>query len=191
MNAYSFRRCDKVLILQDVILRKADSSFAENVAKYYLRNKVFLENFEPTREAEFFTKAHQHALLQQEMQQAETKAAFRFYIFPNDAPENIIGSIGLNNIVWGSFCSCFLGYKLDAQYCNRGYMTQCVSAVSHYAFAQLQLHRIEANVMPRNAASLRVLQKCGFENEGLSKRYLKIHGVWEDHIHMVKLSEEQ
>lgn len=40
--------------------------------------------------------------------------------------------------------------------------------------------------MPRNRASLRVLEKCGFEWEGLSPRYLQIHGVWEDHVHMVR-----
>ena len=46
----------------------------------------------------------------------------------------------------------------------------------------------EANVMPRNKASLRVLEKNRFVNEGLSKYYLKINGVWEDHIHMVKIN---
>lgn len=68
-------------------------------------------------------------------------------------------------------------------------MTQAVEAVTQMAFTQLNLHRIEANVMPRNTASLGVLQKCGFEHEGVAKKYLKINGVWEDHIHMVKLNE--
>lgn len=68
-------------------------------------------------------------------------------------------------------------------------MTQAVSAITKIAFEELKLHRIEANVMPFNKASLRVLEKCGFENEGLSKKYLKINNVWEDHIHMVKLNE--
>lgn len=41
--------------------------------------------------------------------------------------------------------------------------------------------------MPGNTASLKVLVKDGFEGEGLSKSYLKINGVWEDHVHMVRL----
>ena len=52
------------------------------------------------------------------------------------------------------------------------------------------LHRIEANVMPGNKASLRVLEKNHFVNEGLSKYYLNIIGIWEDHIHMVKINEK-
>ena len=60
-----------------------------------------------------------------------------------------------------------------------------VAMMVEYAFQELRLHRIEANVMPRNRASLRVLEKNGFENEGLAKRYLQINGEWEDHIHMV------
>ena len=49
----------------------------------------------------------------------------------------------------------------------------------------------EANVMPRNAASLRAAEKAGYRPEGLARRYLNINGVWEDHIHMVKLNEEE
>lgn len=58
------------------------------------------------------------------------------------------------------------------------------------AFRDLELHRIEANIMPHNKASLRVVEKQGFQFEGLAKKYLKIDGKWEDHIHMVLLNEE-
>ena len=67
-------------------------------------------------------------------------------------------------------------------------MTMAVGMVVGYAFAKLELHRVEANVMPRNLASLRVLEKNQFVNEGMSKYYLRINGVWEDHIHMVKIN---
>lgn len=67
-------------------------------------------------------------------------------------------------------------------------MTKAVNEVVDYAFNVLKLHRIEANVMPRNIASKRVLEKCGFIEEGYSKKYLYINGVWEDHIHMVKFN---
>ena len=41
------------------------------------------------------------------------------------------------------------------------------------------------------AASLRAAEKAGYRPEGLARRYLNINGVWEDHIHMVKLNEEE
>lgn len=97
----------------------------------------------------------------------------------------------LNNVVWGAFYSCFLGCKLDVELINRGYMTTAVQAVTEFAFRRLHLHRIEGNIMPKNKPSLRVLEKCGYQNEGLSKSYLKINGRWEDHIHMVKLNFEE
>lgn len=48
--------------------------------------------------------------------------------------------------------------------------------------------RIEANVIPRNKAALRALEKNHFRNKGISKYYTNINGVWEDHIHMVKIN---
>ena len=68
-------------------------------------------------------------------------------------------------------------------------MTEAVRAAADIAFTDLDLHRIEANIMPRNGASLRVAEKAGFYHEGLALKYLRINGVWEDHIHMVLLRE--
>ena len=89
----------------------------------------------------------------------------------------------------GAFLSCYLGYKLDKDEINKGYMTEAVKKGVEVVFNELGLHRIEANIMPRNKASLRVVEKLGFYNEGLAYKYLKINGKWEDHIHMVLLNE--
>ena len=51
-------------------------------------------------------------------------------------------------------------------------------------FKELKLHRIEANIMPHNKPSLELAKRLGFEYEGLAKKYLKINGKWEDHVHM-------
>ena len=64
-------------------------------------------------------------------------------------------------------------------------MSAAVEMLTKYAFEELGLHRIEANVMPKNKASLRVLEKNQFINEGVSKYYLNINGVWEDHISFI------
>lgn len=68
-------------------------------------------------------------------------------------------------------------------------MTEAVNECVRIGFEEIGLHRIEANIMPKNKASLGVVRKCGFREEGLSRKYLKINGIWEDHIHMVKLHE--
>lgn len=166
----------------------ADPSLAEQVADYYRRNRNFLESFEPKREESFFTPEHQREILEKEMRGFRDRTAFRFYITPVEQPEKIIGAIGLSQVVWGAFRSAFLGYKLDESCVDRGYMTMAVGMLARYAFDEVGLHRIEANVMPRNTASLRVLEKNAFLNEGISRYYLNINGRWEDHIHMVKIN---
>ena len=62
-------------------------------------------------------------------------------------------------------------------------MTEAIKRTVQIMFDDFELHRIEANVVPRNSRSLKVMEKLGFEKEGLSKRYLEINGKWEDHIH--------
>lgn len=180
-----------MLQTENLRLIPAAVELAEALADYYRRNRAFLRPFEPERPEIYFTVDYQKELLAKQMKDAEEKTDFRFYLQPIEEPHRIIGSIALNNVIWGPFCSAFLGYKLDAEYLNRGYMTAAVGVLTQYAFSQLGLHRLEANVMPRNRASLRVLEKNGYENEGLAKRYLHINGVWEDHIHMVKRSDDE
>ena len=106
-------------------------------------------------------------------------------------PGKIIGALGFNEIVRGAFQSCFVSYKIDAALWGRGYGSEAIRYGTGWAFRVLGLHRAEANVMPRNAASLRAAEKAGYRPEGLARRYLNINGVWEDHIHMVKLNEEE
>ena len=178
-----------LLKTKDLLLRPSSINLTESLLEYYLRNKIFLEKFEPKRDPSFFTYESQYNQLEKEISDEEKKSSFRFYIFEKGDDNKIIGCIGLNNIVWGCFLSCFLGCKLDGQYINKGYMTQAVYAVADFAFNNLNLHRIEGNIIPRNKASLRVLEKCGFVNEGISRKYLKINDIWEDHIHMVLINE--
>lgn len=177
-----------MLKTERLLLLPAKEDLAAPLAAYYRRNRDFLRPFEPPREEDFFTEAHQRGILRREAEEAEQNTSRRFYLQLPDQPDCIIGMAGLNNIVWGAFRSAFLGYKLDGELTGRGYMTEAVAAVTDFAFTQLRLHRIEANVMPRNRASLRVLEKNGYVNEGLSRYYLNINGVWEDHVHMVRIN---
>ncbi|MBE0600318.1 MAG: GNAT family N-acetyltransferase [Firmicutes bacterium] len=173
---------------QDLLMRTAELSFAESLLAYFQRNSAFLKGVEPKRDAHFYQLEFQEAQLQRDMEALLEKTRVRFYLFLKSDPDAIIGSIALSNIVWGSFLSCFLGYRLDEKQQGKGLMTQALQAVTRFAFDTLRLHRIEANIMPRNLASRRVLEKCGFQEEGVSPKYLKINGVWEDHVHMVLLN---
>ena len=51
-----------------------------------------------------------------------------------------------------------------------------------FAFEQLDLHRIEICIVPRNRNSRRVMEKLAIREEGIAQRFLEINGVWEDHV---------
>ncbi|MDR6549907.1 GNAT family N-acetyltransferase [Paenibacillus qinlingensis] len=163
-------------------LVQLDSASSELVVDYFRRNRDFLEPWEMVREASFYTVDYHAELLEKEKKLYEDGYLFKVWMLYD---HRIIGSIALNNIVRGAFQSCHLGYRMDGELLNQGLMTEGLQGVIAYAFGELQLHRIEANIMPRNQASRKVVQKLGFYEEGLAIKYLKIHGVWEDHIHMV------
>jgi ribosomal-protein-alanine N-acetyltransferase len=172
-----------------LILKVLEPSAAEMVLDYYVRNSAFLEEWEPARGEAFYTRAHHEALLEADWRQIAERSALRLWIFQKDDKNRVIGTIGFGNIVWGAFLSCFLGYKLDEGEINRGYMTEAIRRGIEIIFEEYGLHRIEANILPRNSRSLRVAEKLGFIREGLARKYLRINGVWEDHIHMVLLNE--
>lgn len=103
--------------------------------------------------------------------------------------------INLSQIFRRLFESCVIGWRGNAELVNRGYTTEAVNALLTFAFLPqvdggLGLHRVQAAIVPSNAASLRLAEKCGFRREGLAVQYLKIAGRWQDHILLAKLAEE-
>ena len=172
-----------------LVLKTLGPNSAGKTLAFYEDNKNILEEYEPLRLPYFYTKAHQKQLLKWDLDGYHHASLVRVWIFTKENPEKPIGTIALSNITRGVFQSCFLGYKIDFDHKEQGYMSEALFKMLQYAFSDMKLHRIEANIMPRNLASLNLVQKFGFEHEGLAKKYLKINGVWEDHIHMVLLNE--
>jgi len=173
-----------------LLLKVLDKTYASLVLDYFLRNKAFLEKWEILRDSEFYTKEYQERQLDNDLNEIEKGSLMKLWIFKKEDKSTIIGSIAFSNIIRGPFLSCFLGYRLDKDQVNKGYMTEAIRKGISIVFNDLKLHRIEANIMPKNKQSLRVVEKLGFYNEGLAYKYLKINGKWEDHIHMVLLNDE-
>ncbi len=107
-----------------------------------------------------------------------------------DEGEAVIGRVALGGVMRGAFLNAHLGYWIDVDHQGRGHTTEAVAEVVSFAFRVAGLHRVQAAVMPRNAASLRVLAKVGFRKEGESSRYLQIAGKWEDHYLLALTKEE-
>jgi ribosomal-protein-alanine N-acetyltransferase len=95
--------------------------------------------------------------------------------------QRIIGACNLSQIFRGNLRQAFLGYWVGAAFSGRGYMTDALHLALRYAFKNLKLHRIEANIQPENEDSKRLAARVGFQLEGFSPRYLKVVGRWRDH----------
>jgi ribosomal-protein-alanine N-acetyltransferase len=98
----------------------------------------------------------------------------------------IVVLFALNDIVRGVFENGHAAWQVSARQMGRGVGTEGVHALLAAAFEEapngVGLHRVQANIMPGNLASLRIAQKVGFRREGVAERYLRIAGRWEDHV---------
>jgi ribosomal-protein-alanine N-acetyltransferase len=181
------------LLTERLVLRTVDASFAAPALDFAIRNRAFLEEWNPLVDESFYTLEFQQQRLGIERELLAQDRSVRLWLFKRDdrSYQRIIGDLAFSNIVRGAFQSCHLGYKVDGAEINQGYITEALSRAIRFAFDDMRLHRIEANIMPKNARSRRVVEKLGFVDEGLAHKYLKIAGVWEDHIHYVLLNPNE
>lgn len=105
------------------------------------------------------------------------------------ADGGIIGVVNISEIAMGAFQSAYLGYFGMVQYARQGLMTEALRQAIALAFHDLGLHRLEANIQPGNAASIALVKRLGFRQEGFSERYLKINGQWRDHERWALLAD--
>ena len=114
-------------------------------------------------------------------------AGYGFGIFVGG---RLCGEINLNGIQRGPFQNAYVGYWIDATHAGNGYVPEALVVLTRFAFDDLNLHRLQVAVVPRNRPSRRVMEKLGLRCEGTAERYLEINGVWEDHLRFAITAEE-
>lgn len=115
--------------------------------------------------------------------------AGRSYSFMIWQGKNLIGQITLGGVIYGALRGGHIGYWIDKNYAGRGLTTEAVNVVTSFAFDALGLHRIEINIRPENAPSIRVAEKAGYHFEGDRSEFLHIAGAWRDHKSFVKIND--
>ncbi len=139
----------------------------------------------------FFTIDGQREALALAESERNAGTAYRFAIAEDAAASGaIVGAVQLSAVHRGAWQNAMLGYWVARERNGMGYATCAVGQTVSFAFGTLGLHRVQASVMPRNAPSIRVLEKAGFRREGLAERYLRIGGAWEDHAIFAITAEE-
>jgi ribosomal-protein-alanine N-acetyltransferase len=94
----------------------------------------------------------------------------------------LVGQLTVSGITWGSLRSAHAGYWVDQRVAGRGVIPTALAMAVDHCFFTMGLHRVEINIRPENAASLRVADKLGFRSEGMRRRFLHIDGGWRDHL---------
>ncbi|SCW44280.1 ribosomal-protein-alanine N-acetyltransferase [Paenibacillus tianmuensis] len=172
-----------------IYIRAYEPSDAEALLALHLNNREFFQTYNPARDEAFYTLETQLANIGNGKDEWNQDKRYPFGIFLKETGE-LIGDISLFEVKRGPLQKCMLGYSLDQRHNGKGYMSEAVRLVVEFAFKEAGLHRIEAGASPRNAGSLRVLEKAGFRSEGLARKNVKINGIWEDHQMYSLLDED-
>jgi [ribosomal protein S5]-alanine N-acetyltransferase len=172
-----------------LLLRQLGPEMAAAVRAYGLRCRETHAPWDPIRPDDYWELPVVAERLRAQLLEAELDRSLCTYLSATSAPGRVIGALNLRNIVRGDSMSCVIGYGLAPEAVGRGFMSEAVNRIVAVGFGELGLHRIEINIVPRNARSIAVAERCGFHREGLSPRYLKIAGKWEDHVRYAKLNE--
>jgi len=152
-----------------------------------LRNRAYLEPWGAVPENGQVTLESERQSVLEWIARAEADQGYAFVV---EHEGEMVGRVTLSDIQRGRVQSAVLGYWITEEWRGRGFASEAARLAVEFAFFEAGLHRVEAGVMPRNAASIRVLEKAGFREEGLNLRLLRINGVWEDHKLFAITAEE-
>ncbi|PYE90614.1 GNAT family N-acetyltransferase [Phyllobacterium leguminum] len=144
-------------------------------------SRAFLTPWEPLWNEDDLERGAFRLRIRRYQEEAQSGTGYPFFVFRN-SDSRLLGGITLGNIRRGVAQCGQIGYWCGVPFAGQGYMTEAIGLVIPFAFEQLRLHRLEAACIPHNKRSTRLLEKAGFQREGLLRSYLKINGLWQDHL---------
>jgi ribosomal-protein-alanine N-acetyltransferase len=170
-----------VIQTERVLLRTPQMGDYPAWAELRAQSREFLTPWEPLWASDELSRASFRRRIRHYLRDLREDVGYALFIFA--APSgSLVGGLTLCNVRRGVTQACTLGYWIGARYARQGYMTEAVRAVIPFVFDSLELHRLEAACLLTNTASIKLLQATGFTHEGQARRYLRINGVWQDHL---------
>lgn len=135
------------------------------------------------------TKSKFKKMLQLHAIRRKKDTFYDFVAFDKNSGQ-LIGFSSLMDISRGIFQNAYLGYGIFNQYWGNGFGKEMVKATTEIAFKDLQIHRLEAGIEPKNKRSISLAKAIGMRREGLSKRRLYLNGKWTDLVLYAMTAEE-
>ena len=156
---------------------------APRAGDYVRRNRDFHGPWNPRFSERYYSDEFWSDRLAQSLEEAGRGESLRLFVLEADDPKGPIrGHLSFSRIVRGPFQAALLGYAVDQERAGQGYMSEALRLALDYVFAELGLHRVEANYVPTNERSGRLLRRLGFVVQGYARDYLHIDGEWRDHV---------
>jgi ribosomal-protein-alanine N-acetyltransferase len=174
---------------EGVYLRQPQMSDFAEWAALRERSRSFLEPWEPIWPADDLTRSAFRRRLKRYAEDQRADQAYSFFIFRTDS-NVLVGGVTLSNVRRGVAQASSIGYWMGAPYARRGLMSRALRVLIPFSFNNLRLHRLEAACITTNAASIRLLEKSGFQREGYARQYLCINGMWQDHLLYARLRDD-
>jgi [ribosomal protein S5]-alanine N-acetyltransferase len=174
---------------EGVYLRQPQLSDFPEWADLREKSRSFLEPWEPIWPADDLTRGAFRRRLKRYAEDYHADHAYSFFIFRADA-NVLVGGVTLSNVRRGVAQASSIGYWMGAPYARLGLMSRALRALIPFSFNNLRLHRLEAACIPTNVASIRLLEKSGFQREGYARQYLCINGMWQDHLLYARLRDD-
>jgi ribosomal-protein-alanine N-acetyltransferase len=188
-RSVSFSEQSPSIVGENVFLRAPQMADFADWVTLREASRDFLTPWEPTWPADDLTRGSFRRRMKRYSEDQRSDLAYPFFIF-RKSDGVLVGGLTLANIRRGCAQAGNLGYWMGAAYAGNGYMTGAVAAFIPFAFGTLRLHRVEAACIPANVASIRLLEKTGFQREGFARQYLCIDGVWQDHLLYARLKDD-
>ncbi len=174
---------------RNLYLRAPQANDYSAWAMLRMESREFLSPWEPSWNEDDLTRASFRLRAKRAAREIATDEAYSLFIFEAHS-EALLGGLTLGLIRRGVAQACTLGYWMGKRHAGRGHMTEAVRGAVRFAFSELALHRVEAACLPNNEPSRRLLERVGFQHEGLARAYLKINGIWADHLLYAILSTD-
>lgn len=163
------------------LLRLPVAADAQAIAEFFYRNREHLAPWDPAPPKGFWTEAFWKPRIAQALLEYQRAQSIRLHVFLQESGQ-LIGMVNFSNLRRGVSQCAGVGYRIDEKHQGQGLMTEALQCGIEHLFGELNFHRLEANYIPSNGPSARVLEKLGFIEEGRAKSYLWIAGDWQDHV---------
>lgn len=171
-------------------LKLLNENYASMVLDFYQRNRDFFRPYEPQQSNQFYTIAFQESALRADNLLFLRASSLRYYIFEKNKEQNVIGTVSFYHLYHQPYASCKLGYRLDKDAQKNGFAYEALCFLIPKLIQDHKIYRIEADIMPNNISSIKLITKLGFSFEGIARDSCEISGKRENHLRFSLLSTD-